>query len=918
MISGRTPRALVRQTVSGLPALGLAAALTATLLVAEPVTDIAPPGAPSLLAPAADRAPVTPDVEEVSVDGASRAGLAVPGARSGRDGRALAALSAGEQVDGFAVAGATWEPGTAPARMVLEIRTSDAGRWSPWEEVEVHEEHGPDPGSAEARNARDGSDAVVLGDVDEVQTRVTSPSGEAPEGLHLAVVESDPVAEDEPTEPAAIDGAAADGLDTVASAGPPRPRIYSRAQWGADEGLRNGSPSYAEVNAGFVHHTVNANGYTMAQVPSILRSIYAYHTKSRGWSDIGYNFLVDRFGRIWEGRYGGVTRAVVGAHTLGYNDDAFAMSAIGNFETAQPSSRMLDAYGRLMGWKLALHGVGANQTRNLDGRTFAAISGHRDAGQTACPGRYLYAKLGAIRNKAAAYQQSGTDSPRALHDLIGSAKPDLLVRDRRNGALKLRPGGVGPRFGPQRLTARRLGGSDFVLGSPDLTGDGRPDIVERAKNSKITRILRGRGGGQFTAPGPRLTQFRAADLLTAAGDMNGDGRNDLISRTPRKGHVWFYPGNGSGGFGRARLLLRRKSWFEWMVGVGDVDGDRHRDLVALDPHGRLRLFRGNGKGGLRTPARVVARGWAKRVLVTGGVSTGFNRKVDLVARDRSDGRVWMYQFDADGDVYGPSGGWLGLRNLNRMSAVPDVTGDGKADLVARRRHGRMVVLAGNHGRWLGAAKRTGGRDEAADLAQSAGDWNGDGLGDALVRRTNGRMHVWSGNGSARLTRLPYEWRGWHTMRHIVPAGDVSRDGVDDLWAQDNTGRMWVYPGTGTGRAGTRYLARGAMIDSDLAATVGRWNNDAYPDLVVRKASTGALFLYLGDARGRLGTPTRLGGGHAGYDRIVGHGDVNGDKRPDLVAREARTGHLWLLPGTGQGLGRRHFMAPGVRYLDLIG
>ena len=94
---------------------------------------------------------------------------------------------------------------------------------------------------------------------------------------------------------------------------------------------------YGEIHAGFVHHTVNANDYARATCPRILRGIYAYHTQSRGWSDVGYNFLVDRFGRIWEGRYGGVDRPVVGAHTLGYNDDAFAMSAIGNFETVQPS-----------------------------------------------------------------------------------------------------------------------------------------------------------------------------------------------------------------------------------------------------------------------------------------------------------------------------------------------------------------------------------------------------------------------------------------------------------------------------------------------------------------------------------------------------------------------------------------------------
>ena len=141
----------------------------------------------------------------------------------------------------------------------------------------------------------------------------------------------------------------------------PKPKIYSRAQWGADERMRDkGSLHYFEVHAGFVHHTVNANDYTRAQVPGILRSIYAYHTRSRGWSDVGYNFLVDRFGRIWEGRYGGVDRPVVGAHTLGYNDNSFAMSAIGNFELRRPSKAMLQAYGALFAWKLSLHGVNAD------------------------------------------------------------------------------------------------------------------------------------------------------------------------------------------------------------------------------------------------------------------------------------------------------------------------------------------------------------------------------------------------------------------------------------------------------------------------------------------------------------------------------------------------------------------------------
>ena len=112
-----------------------------------------------------------------------------------------------------------------------------------------------------------------------------------------------------------------------------QPQIFTRAQWGADESIRGTAPKYnSTIKAGFVHHTAGVNGYSEAEVPKILRGIYAYHVKGNGWSDIGYNFLVDRFGRLWEGRYGGMTRAVVGAHTGGFNVDSFAVSALGNYD----------------------------------------------------------------------------------------------------------------------------------------------------------------------------------------------------------------------------------------------------------------------------------------------------------------------------------------------------------------------------------------------------------------------------------------------------------------------------------------------------------------------------------------------------------------------------------------------------------
>ncbi len=154
-----------------------------------------------------------------------------------------------------------------------------------------------------------------------------------------------------------------------------------------------------------MHHTVNANGYSRSDVPKIIRGIYAYHTQSLGWSDIGYNFLVDRFGRKWVGRYGGWRRAVIGAHTYGYNHLSTGMAAIGRFQRHRPPRRLVAAMGRMMGWKLGLHGVRAgDRSRWLEGKRFRAVNGHRDAGQTACPGWQLYKRLRVVRRTAIRWQ----------------------------------------------------------------------------------------------------------------------------------------------------------------------------------------------------------------------------------------------------------------------------------------------------------------------------------------------------------------------------------------------------------------------------------------------------------------------------------------------------------------------------------
>ncbi|MFF1734145.1 peptidoglycan recognition protein [Streptomyces sp. NPDC058247] len=196
----------------------------------------------------------------------------------------------------------------------------------------------------------------------------------------------------------------------------PRPRIVTRKGWGADEKLRERNFGYtSKVKAAFVHHSATGNNYTCAQAPSVIRGIYRYHVKSLHWRDIGYNFLVDKCGNIYEGRAGGVAKPVMGAHTLGFNTNSMGIVVLGTFGSSNPPADAVDAIARLTAWKLGLYGVnpsgktyltsaGGNLYRKGKSVRLNAISGHRDGFATECPGRRLYNKLGTARSTSASLQ----------------------------------------------------------------------------------------------------------------------------------------------------------------------------------------------------------------------------------------------------------------------------------------------------------------------------------------------------------------------------------------------------------------------------------------------------------------------------------------------------------------------------------
>jgi hypothetical protein len=300
----------------------------------------------------------------------------------------------------------------------LRVRTREIdGDWSPWTDVEILDEFdGPDPGSAEAARAGDArrtmtwtTDAIWAGEASHAQIDVVKGSVR---DLEVTFIDSMGISE---TRLQRI-GRALRSLGTSQPAeAASKPGIISRAQWGANESWRSGSPSYATVRFGVLHHTATSNSYTREQAAGQVRNMYYWHTQNNGWNDLGYNFVVDRFGRIYEGRYGGVDRGVIGAHAGGWNTGSFGVAIMGNHNTVNPSSAAVNAASSLMAWKYRLHGLNPDPTArvSINGHRIRTLEGHRNVRSTYiqesssssfaqdCPGSNLYSRMDNIRHAIA-------------------------------------------------------------------------------------------------------------------------------------------------------------------------------------------------------------------------------------------------------------------------------------------------------------------------------------------------------------------------------------------------------------------------------------------------------------------------------------------------------------------------------------
>ncbi|MFZ2238461.1 MAG: N-acetylmuramoyl-L-alanine amidase, partial [Gordonia amarae] len=318
----------------------------------------------------------------------------------------------------------TWDK---PVEATPFLRVQDKnGKWGKWTALETVDTAGnPGPGERGRRKYVSGTEPIWVGGAKVAEILLTQggkaiPAAVTQSGLltQLGIGSSDSIistllntalsaVQATVISPQSLLSLGSSMLTSLAGG----PSVISRAQWGADESIRCSQPVYIpRVKGAVVHHTAGSNDYTPQQSAEIVRGIYAYHARALNWCDIGYNALVDKYGQIFEGAFGGLDRNVEATHTGGFNQSTVGVSLMGNLDQVGPTAQMVSAAGRFLRWRLGKAGLSPVGKSRLDAQYFSeskfsagsvadvpTISGHRDLNHTDCPGRNGYAALSTIR-----------------------------------------------------------------------------------------------------------------------------------------------------------------------------------------------------------------------------------------------------------------------------------------------------------------------------------------------------------------------------------------------------------------------------------------------------------------------------------------------------------------------------------------
>lgn len=383
------------------------------------------------------------------------------------------------------------------------------------------------------------------------------------------------------------------------------PPIVTRAGWAADERLRVGRPGFAAISRLVVHHTAEpGNGLT--DPAAAMRGIYRYHVEHQGWSDIGYNFVIDEAGRVYEGRWaqgyvdGGVHdgeddagRGVVGAHTGGYNTGAVGVALLGNFQYgARPTPAAVDSLVEVLAWKASVHGIDpvagvtAGKFDGSETRSVGTIAGHRDYSSTTCPGQSFYDSLDDVRERVRRRLLAGVVGYRVLTTDgafvdFGEAEP-LGSLSRASVATSPLLGAVGTPSGTGAWVVARNGGvfafgDARFLGSMGGTRLNLPMVGMAAAPDGAGYWTVASDGGVFT--------FGSARFHGSTGDIALNKPIVGMAATPSGRGYWMVATDGgifafgdAGFFGSTGAIVLNQP----IVGMAPTPSGRGYWMVAVD------------------------------------------------------------------------------------------------------------------------------------------------------------------------------------------------------------------------------------------------------------------------------------------------------------------------------------------------
>lgn len=595
-------------------------------------------------APAGTAAPADPEDDTDAV------------ARSGDEIAGVPALTVSRpDTAHFSTVGVTWAQDEDVSGVSVQLRTKNARDvWGDWTTIQQDDVQPTSP--AGGPEFRGGTAPYWTDDGYGVEVIVQSADGSTPRDVQVQLIDPGTSAADaSPGAPQATD---------QAHAASTMPSIYSRAQWGADEKLMGWDVEYAPtIKAATIHHTADSNNYAAADVPAIMRSIYAYHAVSLGWGDIGYNVVVDKFGRAWEGRSGGLTSTVVGAHAGGFNYETFGISMLGNYDIVDTPPVVIETVASIVAWKLGLYGVdprgrvsltskGGGTSRYAAGVavTLPTIFAHRDVGATACPGRYAYSRMDEIRSLVARKMDAAGPSTTPAPTIPGpTTGARTFLRNAKGGGVsewvtfRGDPGDVPldcdwDGSGNDTVGVFRAGRfflfdsnsstasptADFRFGDTgdtpicgDWNGDGRDTVgIWRSGVFYLT-------DSNVSGVASEKFAYGNGDAQPAAGDWNGDGRDTVAVF---QGGTFYYANTNLRPVAAGQLMFGNRSD---KVVTGDWAGTG-RDSLGVFRAGTFYLTNSLSRGIADTTAwfgdtsdRPLVGDWDGNRTVTLGVGRGY-------------------------------------------------------------------------------------------------------------------------------------------------------------------------------------------------------------------------------------------------------------------------------------------------------